>query len=259
MEKTILILEDEKEIAQLYAKRLKDKGYVTELAFDGLEGLEKLKTLKPDLILLDLNMPRMGGLEFYQHICDSKGIPKHPVLVLTGRADLEKLFKEFHVDGFIIKPFDGSRLSEEVEIILNKHHWEKTDGSAKKVVIIDDNALAAKKIQTLFTTAGYTTDIASSGISGIERVMADPPDLAIVKLGLADLSGDLVILRLQQLAKTKKTSSMLYVSKEFSIDPIVLDKMASKSGINLFVEFSEPEELVKAADKIFKGLETAKS
>ena len=136
MEKKILIIEDEKEIAQLYAKRLKDKGYELALAHDGLEGLNKLKEFTPDLILLDLNMPNMGGLEFYQHICDPQGKPKYPVLVLTGRADLELLFLEFHVDGFIIKPFEGSRLLNEVEIILNKQYWKKTMVMPKKSLLL---------------------------------------------------------------------------------------------------------------------------
>src|SRR5882757_5893304 len=102
MENKILILEDEKEIAEIYAKQLKNKGYASVLAYNGLEGLEKLKEIKPDLILLDLNMPEMGGVEFYQHICDAQNKPKHPVLVITGRADLESLFKDFHIEGFII-------------------------------------------------------------------------------------------------------------------------------------------------------------
>src|SRR5580698_5227275 len=125
MKNKILILEDEKDVARIYAKRLADKGYDPELAYNGLEGLKKLKEIKPDLILLDLNMPQMGGLEFYRHICDPQAKPKYPVLVLTGRADLESLFKNFHIDGFITKPFEAARLIHEIKIILNKHDHEK--------------------------------------------------------------------------------------------------------------------------------------
>ena len=85
--------------------------------------------------------------------------------------------------------------------------------------------------------------------------MNDSPDLALVKLGLADLSGDIVILRLQQIAKTRKTSSLLYIPKDYDIDKIVLDKMASKSGVTGLIESSEPIDLIDAAVKIFKKLE----
>lgn len=252
MKKNILILEDEEEIAELYAKRLKEKGYDIRLAYDGLEGLEKLKVFKPDLILLDVNMPQMGGLEFYQHICDPYGNPRYPVLVLTGRADLEKLFKEFHVEGILIKPFAGSLLSKEVDIILDKRYWEKTDGSAKKVIIVDDDQAAANKILGVFEKAGFKTTIAGNGVSGIETMLADPPDLALVKLGLADISGDLVILRLQQIARTRKTRTILYVPKDFELDIFVMEQISHKRGITQMLEYGDPVELLNTAIGVFK-------
>lgn len=255
MEKKILILEDEKEIAQLYAKRLKAKGYITELAFNGVEGLKKLEDFTPDLILLDVNMPVMGGLEFYQHICDPQEKPKYPVLVLTGRADLEKLFKEFHVEGIMIKPFEGARLSEEVDIIFNKHHWQKTDGRKKRVIIIDDEHAVPNMISAVLTNIGYNIDIVTSGVLGIEKIMADPPDLAMVKLNLNDLSGDLVILRLQQIAKTRKTSTLLYIRRNFEHDKNVMEKIALKTGISQMLEYTDPAELINAARAVFKKLE----
>jgi DNA-binding response OmpR family regulator len=257
MKKKILILEDEKEIARLYAKRLEDKGHDPRLAFDGLEGLEILKNFKPDLILLDVNMPKMGGLEFYQHICDPQGKPKYPVLVLTGRADLEKLFKDFHVEGVLIKPFAQSRLSQEVDIILDKSYWEKTDGSAKKVIIVDDDQVAVKNILAVFAKAGFNTDSADSGVSGIEKIMAAPPDLALVKLGLTDIAGDLVILRLQQIARTRMTSTILYVpkDKEFELDIFVMEQIAHKRGVTQLLEYGDPVELLNAAIGVFKKLE----
>ena len=253
--KKILILEDEEEVAELYAKRLKDKGYEPRLAFDGMDGLEKLKVFKPDLILLDINMPKMGGLEFYQHICDPHGKPQYPVLVLTGRADLEKLFKEFHVEGILIKPFAGSLLSREVDIILDKGYWEKTDGSAKKVVIVDDDRDEAKNIIEVFTKAGFKTDHAHDGVSGIEKIMAEAPDLAMVKLGLADISGDLVILRLQQIAKTRKTSTVLYIPRKIELDISVMRQISLKRGVTQMIAYGHPEELLKAAIGVFKLLE----
>jgi len=255
MVKKILILEDEKEVAQIYAKRLQAKGYVTELAYNGLEGLKKLKEITPDLILLDVNMPQMGGLEFYQHICDSQQKPKFPVLVLTGRADLETLFREFHVAGILIKPFESERLLNEVDIILHKQYWQKTDGSAKKVVIIDDDHESAQKILAEFSRTGFKAEIAVSGISGIEKIMADPPDLAMVKLGLTDLSGDVVILRLQQIARTRKTTTILYIPRGFELDKNVMEKIEIKSGIATMLEYDYPHELIEAAKEIFQKLE----
>src|ERR1041385_8938785 len=98
MAKTILILEDEQDVANLYAKRLQTQGYQTHVAYNGLQGLDKLKAgIVPDLILMDINMPEMGGLEFYQHICGTSEKPPYPVLVLSARTDLEAFFRDFNV------------------------------------------------------------------------------------------------------------------------------------------------------------------
>jgi two-component system chemotaxis response regulator CheY len=255
MEKKILVLENEKEIARLYAKCLKAEGYDPELAFDGLEGLEKLKDIKPDLILLDLAMPKMSGLEFYEHICSSHEKCKYPVLVLTGRADLETVFKDFPVDGFIIKPFGGTRLLKEVNIIINNHYSKNTDDGIKKIIIVDDERESAENIRCVLSRAGYKAEIAASGTAGIEKIMVDPPDLAMVNLGLTDLAGDLVIMRMQQMVKTRGTSALLYVKKNFKHDKIILEQFARKRGVKLMLEYGESAELLNAAVEVFQGPE----
>lgn len=63
----ILIVEDDKDLNNAYSIILENKGYTVESAFDGKEALAKLKSFQPQLILLDLLMPIMGGLEFLQH------------------------------------------------------------------------------------------------------------------------------------------------------------------------------------------------
>ena len=88
-QKNILLIDDEINLQQLMKITLNSRNYHVETANNGLEGLEILKSMKPDLIILDMNMPKMGGLEFYQKICYGKDRPKYPVLVLTARATME--------------------------------------------------------------------------------------------------------------------------------------------------------------------------
>lgn len=122
MSKKILVLEDDRDIAWLCAKLLKNKGYEVTVAHDGLEGLEKLHTMgDPDLILMDVSMPRMSGAGFYQNICGSNGKPSYPVIVMTGRMDLELTFKNLPVECVIFKPFERAELLKQVELVLHKH------------------------------------------------------------------------------------------------------------------------------------------
>ncbi len=119
MKKKILILEDD-EVGILYTRFLISKGYDVILARDGIEGLEKLKDMEPDLIIMDVSMPRMSGVGFYEEICTLRGKPRYPVLVVTGRMDLELTFANLPVDGVILKPIQREEFLKKIENILNK-------------------------------------------------------------------------------------------------------------------------------------------
>ena len=118
--KIVLLIDDEVNLRQLIKIALEAKNYQVETAGNGIEGLAKLETIKPDLIILDLNMPKMSGLEFYQIICYGGGKPKYPVLVLTARTHMEKLFTNVSIHGFMAKPFEISELLHEVDAIVQK-------------------------------------------------------------------------------------------------------------------------------------------
>lgn len=79
----ILVVEDDKDLNNAYSIILTSQGHKVESAFDGQEALDKLSNFKPQLILLDLLMPIMGGLEFLQHF-DLKAHPDVKVLIFTN-------------------------------------------------------------------------------------------------------------------------------------------------------------------------------
>jgi len=117
-EKSILIVDDEKNLADLVKYQLSAHGYHVAVASNGQEALEKLKAFKPDLIILDMNMPVMNGLEFYTRIADGSGATECPVLVLTTRSELEDSFRGIDIAGFLPKPFLVEDLIKEVDRIL---------------------------------------------------------------------------------------------------------------------------------------------
>ncbi len=129
--KVILIIDDEKDLVEMLQFQFEAQGFQTITAQNGQEGLERLKTTTPDLIILDMNMPKMGGVEFYTHICGADSKPKYPVFVLTARANMEKLFKEFEVQGFMAKPFEINRLIAEIERIVNKEKKENVSNATQ--------------------------------------------------------------------------------------------------------------------------------
>ncbi len=87
----VLVVEDEEILLTALREELGSGGYETEGAVDGVDGLEKTKTFKPDLILLDLLMPKMDGMEMLQKLKADSQIRDVPVVILTNLSDYEKI------------------------------------------------------------------------------------------------------------------------------------------------------------------------
>ena len=118
---TIFFVDDEVDLVNFAAIQLGNKGYQVIPAHNGKEALELLKNIRPDLIILDVNMPKMGGLEFYRILTSKEEYATIPVIFLTARAELEEvLTKELKVDGFLPKPFRSDQLFAEVARVLAK-------------------------------------------------------------------------------------------------------------------------------------------
>lgn len=120
MPKRILIVEDEQNLVELLKFRLEVNGYSIETAFDGEEGLSKISTVKPDLVILDLMIPKIDG---YKVLERAKADPKTkdiPVIVLTARTqnkDMEQA-RALGADSFMTKPFEPNQLLSEIKKLL---------------------------------------------------------------------------------------------------------------------------------------------
>ncbi|OWK26704.1 MAG: hypothetical protein US76_02690 [Parcubacteria group bacterium GW2011_GWA2_38_13b] len=119
----ILLVEDDQFIAQLYSEKFSKFHYETEVVRDGFEALEILKKYKPDLILLDIVMPKMDGFEFLAHIKRDDLLKKILVLMFTNlsdKADIEKA-KSLGAESYIIKShFTPAEVVDRVNILLKR-------------------------------------------------------------------------------------------------------------------------------------------
>ena len=121
----ILIVDDDADVVLFLSTVLKDHGYLTIDAQDGQEGLEKAKSVQPDLILLDLMMPKKSGISMLSDLAGDGATEKIPVIMVTGVSgetgiDLETFFrgsstgkqdrKAIIPEGFIKKPIDPEEL-----------------------------------------------------------------------------------------------------------------------------------------------------
>jgi CheY-like chemotaxis protein len=108
-ERTVLVVDDDEDLRAMVGSVLEDAGHGVRLAADGIEALEQLGSSLPDLILLDMRMPRMDGWEFGRRVRDMHG-RRIPVVVMTAAEHAEKRAKEIDADDFVAKPFDLDNL-----------------------------------------------------------------------------------------------------------------------------------------------------
>ena len=116
--KKILLIEDEEIIIDLLERKLKDQGYEVAVAKNGKQGLELMEKEKPDLILLDLIMPIMGGFEVLEEMNKSQELKKIPVVIISNSGQPVELdrARELGVKDWLIKTeFDPQEVLDKVK------------------------------------------------------------------------------------------------------------------------------------------------
>jgi two-component system chemotaxis response regulator CheY len=112
MSKTVLSVDDSKSIRDMIGFTLKPKGYAVIGAGDGVEGLAALAANKVNLVVCDLNMPNMNGIEMIRKVREDRRFDGIPIVMLTTEAQKEKMMeaKQAGATGWIVKPFDEDKL-----------------------------------------------------------------------------------------------------------------------------------------------------
>ena len=146
--KSILIIEDERDLADLVAFNLEKEGYRTIVALDGASGLEAARSQPPDLIILDLMLPGMMGTELCKILKQSEKTARIPVIMLTARGEEIDRVVGFEVgaDDYVVKPFSTRELLLRVKAVLRRSLPDKPEGkliSVGRVTIDTERHLVA--------------------------------------------------------------------------------------------------------------------
>ena len=116
----ILVIDDDANISSLMKMYFENEGYDVKLACDGVEGLSYFKMFEPDLVLLDIVMPKKDGWQVCREI---REISAKPIIMVTAKCEVfdKVLGLELGADDFVVKPFDMKELSARVKAVLRRY------------------------------------------------------------------------------------------------------------------------------------------
>jgi len=245
--KRILLIDDDTSLLVTLSDFLDFEGYHVITAGSGEEGLKALEKMSPppDLIVLDMSMPGMGGLGFLKSISSTEGKPDYPVLVLTARANMAEFFADVDVDGFVAKPCDPSDLLMEISRIVFLRSGTVSGGESidekKKLILGEDREPIRRDLLEALLNADYIVHPTSKGPEIIEKAILDRPHMVVMRAELPGLAGDAVAGMLDQMSGTHGVPVVLYEAAE----------PASQTNVRTCVAGCEPKEILEAINAVF--------
>ena len=152
---SVLIVEDDRNIAELLQMYLEKEGYTVTTAYDGGQGLSKFRAIQPDLVLLDVMMPVMDGWAVCKAI---RADSQTPVIMLTAKSETDDKVQGLRAgaDDYITKPFEMKEVLARIEAVLRRTSGVSTEKKARRLVydklVIDMDAfeliIDGKKVDT---------------------------------------------------------------------------------------------------------------
>jgi two-component system, OmpR family, copper resistance phosphate regulon response regulator CusR len=127
----ILIVEDEKRLAEILKKQLEDSGFCADIAFDGFSGKEMIEQFQYNLVILDINLPLLNGYELCKEIRKSNS--NIPIIMLTAFSTPENKITGFDLgaDDYIVKPFDYRELLARINVFIKRPEKKEINSKIK--------------------------------------------------------------------------------------------------------------------------------
>ena len=210
----LLLVDDDPSLLETLGDFLRFEGYEVLCAASGEDALIKMRPFQPDLIILDMGMPGMGGTGFLDRVTNPDGSTLAPVLVLTARASMAEYFANRQIAGFIAKPCDPADLLMEVGRILfmtaNVGFHAAAPKAARRLVVAEGDPALRQTLLSEFTSAGFVVEAVATGTEALEVCVTVKPAAVVMRLELDGMSADEVVAMLKRLPNTRETKAVVY-------------------------------------------------
>lgn len=230
--KKILIIEDDIVLRESLQKKLNLEGYQAITAINGEVGLDKIKDLKPDLVLLDIVMPEKNGMEVLENMQKDKELKDIPVIMISNSGqpvEIQKVLELGAVDYLIKADFDPEEVVAKVRKVFGE---QKAKGP--KILIVEDDKFLRDLIERKLVQTGYQIITATDGEEGLKTVGEQKPDLVLLDILLPSMSGWEVLEKIKADANMKK------------IPILILTNLGEKEDVEKGLKMGADDYIIKA-------------
>jgi CheY-like chemotaxis protein/HAMP domain-containing protein len=227
--KTILVVDDEPEVAAMISRYLLQEGYNALTATSGAEALELAARELPFAITLDIIMPDMDGWEVLQGLKKAPETKEIPVIIVSISEDKETGFALGAV-GYVTKPVSKKQLVSEIEKIGKP--------CVRSVMIVDDSEMDRQQIRRILEEEGLKPIVAEDGAVCLELIKREIPDVLVLDLMMPELDGFAVLEKIRSHPATRDLPVIVVTAKDLTVEDrkklsgnvfSVLEKNAAKS------------------------------
>jgi len=256
----ILIIEDEKIFSDLLFNRFTQSGYDVYCAYDGEEGLQKMRELTPNLILLDIKMPIKNGYQVLLEKSLDSQLQSIPVIVITNSGQPEEIEQivEHGVKDYIVKAeFSLDSVLKKVmkhlsggNPVANNGDEKKIDNSTIKVLLVEDDSFLSSIVFGRLQKEGYNIRLAKDGEGALVELVKEVPDIMLLDLIMPGMTGFEVLEKVKAEDKYKDMSVVIFsnLGQEHEIEK------AKKLGADDFLVKAEstPNVVIKKIGDILE-------
>jgi two-component system NtrC family sensor kinase len=249
--RTVLIVDDDKIIREQLEKELKRNFFNTLLAADGKTALEKLSENKVDILILDVKLPDMDGLEVLQQVKEKT--PGCEVIVVTGFGTREIAVQSLRrgaID-YIDKPLDMEDLFAALGRAQEKLSEKEELSYENTVLVIDDEEVIVKRLKKFLEKEGYAVFTALNGKEGLAVIASNKIDVVITDIRMGDMDGIEVIQKAKKLyrdiegivvtghtdqeltVRSLRAGACDYITKPINLDTLLFSIKKATEKINL--------------------------
>jgi len=217
--KKILIIEDEQILGEIISKKLATEGYEVSLARDGEEGMEKLRSILPDLVFLDIVMPKKDGMEVLEEMKSDEKLKTIPIIVISNsgqQSEIERIVGLGIKDYIIKAQFSPDDIVEKAHKYLNQEYSEKGSSDAKTstknitILLAEDDQFLSSLVAQRLEKEGYRIKSATDGKQVLKVFEETVPDLILMDIVMPEMNGIEVLKLIKKEEKYKDVLVIIF-------------------------------------------------